>query len=131
METTAYEDIQRILLEPIIHDTEGLDPQQVSQGMKKEVQQMKHQSIFTEIGGNTMTPEQQANIVESRWALKQKQNNVRAQSTNINGLHTESSSHNGTGLQLLGLYRACKCCISTRSSNLIQLGNATAARVLQ
>ena len=32
---------ERILLGPIIHDTEGLDPQQVEQGMKKEVQQMK------------------------------------------------------------------------------------------
>ena len=69
---------ERILLEPIIHDTEGLDPQQVAQGMKKEVQQMKDQSVFTEIDGSAMTPEQQANIVESRWVLKQKHNEVRA-----------------------------------------------------
>ena len=65
METASNEDTQeikneRILLEPIIHDTEGLDPQQVAQGMKKEVQQMKDQSVFTEIDGNTTTPEQQA-----------------------------------------------------------------------
>ena len=62
METTSSEDTEeidnkRILLEPIIHDTEGLGPQHVSQGMEKEVQQMKDQSVFTEIDGNTMTPE--------------------------------------------------------------------------
>ena len=71
MQTTSNEDTEeidneRILLEPIIHDTKGLDPQQVAQGMKKEVQLMKDQSVFTEIDGNTMTPEQQANIIESR-----------------------------------------------------------------
>ena len=46
METASDEDIQdieneRILPQPIIHDTEGLDPQQVAQGTKKEVQQTK------------------------------------------------------------------------------------------
>ena len=67
----------KILLEPIINDAEGLDPQRVAQGMKKEAQQVKDQSVFTEIDGNTMTPEQQANIIESRWVLK-KHNEVRA-----------------------------------------------------
>ena len=62
METTFSEDTEeidneRILLEPITHDTEGLDPQLLSQGMEKEGQQMKDQSVFTEIDGNTMTPE--------------------------------------------------------------------------
>ena len=83
METTSNEDTQeieneRILLEPITHDTEDLDPQLVAQGMKKEVEQMREQSVFTEIDGNTMTPEQQANIIESRWVLKPKHNEVRA-----------------------------------------------------
>ena len=62
METTFSEDTEeidnkRVLLEPITHDTEGLDPQHVSQGMEKKVQQMKDQSLFTEVDGNTMTPE--------------------------------------------------------------------------
>ena len=39
---------------------------------------MTEQSVFTEIDGNTMTPEQQANIMESRWVLKPKHNEVRA-----------------------------------------------------
>ena len=39
---------------------------------------MKEQSVFTEIDGNTMTPEQQANIIESRWVLKPKHNEVQA-----------------------------------------------------
>ena len=83
METTSNEDTEetdneRILLDPIINDAEGLDLQQVAQGMKKEVQQMRDQSVFTETDGNTMTPEQQANIIESRWVLKQKHDEVRA-----------------------------------------------------
>ena len=46
MQATSNEDAEeinneRILLEPILHDTEDLDPQQVAQGMKKEVQQVK------------------------------------------------------------------------------------------
>ena len=69
---------ERILLEPILHDTEDLHSQEVAQGMTKEVQQMKDQSVFTEIDGNTLTPEQQANIIESRWDLKQKHHAVRA-----------------------------------------------------
>ena len=56
-EDTEETDNERVLLEPITHDTEGLDPQLVSQGTNKEVQQMKDQSVFTEIDGNTMTPE--------------------------------------------------------------------------
>ena len=83
MQTTSNEDAEeinneRILQEPILHDTEDLDPQKVAQGMKKEVQQMKDQSVFTEIDGHMTTPEQHANIIESTWALKQKHNEVRA-----------------------------------------------------
>ena len=83
MQTTSNEDTEqigneRILLEPVIHDTDGLDPQQVAQGMKKEVQQITDQSVLTEIEGNTMRPEQQANIIEPRRVLKQKHNQVRA-----------------------------------------------------
>ena len=83
METTSNEDTEeidneRVLLEPIAHDAEGLDPQQVAQGVKKEVQRMKDESVFTEIDGNTMTPEQRANIIESRWVPKQKHNEIRA-----------------------------------------------------
>ena len=83
IETTSSEDTEeidneRILLEPTIRDIEGLDPQHVSQGMEKEVQQMKDQPVFTEIDGNTMTPEQRANIIKSRWVLKPKHNEARA-----------------------------------------------------
>ena len=66
------------VLEPNTHATEGLDPPLVSQGMKKEVQQMKDQSVFTEIDGNTMTPEQRANIIKPRWVLKPTHNEARA-----------------------------------------------------
>ena len=61
-------DNERILLERIIHNTEGLDP--LAQGMNKEAQHMKDQSVFTGIDGTTTTSEQQANIIESRWEVR-------------------------------------------------------------
>ena len=39
---------------------------------------MKDQSVCTEIDGNTMTPEQRANIIKPRWVLKPKHNEARA-----------------------------------------------------
>ena len=44
---------------------------------EKEVQQMKDQSVLTEIDGNTMPPEQQANIIESRLGSQTEHNEVR------------------------------------------------------
>ena len=83
VETTSNQDPQkieseRILLEPILHGTEGLDPTKVAAGMKKEIQQMKEQGVYTEIDGTTLTTEQWSNIVESRWVLRPKQQEVRA-----------------------------------------------------
>ena len=83
VETTSNEDPQeieneRILLEPILHGTEGLDPTKVATGMKKEIQQMKEQGVYTETDGNTLTTEQWSNIVESIWVLRPKQQEVRA-----------------------------------------------------
>ena len=48
-----------ILLEPIINDAEGLDKQLTTQGMKKEVQQMKQQTVYTEVHIDALTPEQE------------------------------------------------------------------------
>ena len=80
METTSNEDTQeiddeRILLEPVARDTEGLDPHS---RVTKAVQQIKDNSVFTEIDGNRMTPEQQANIIEPRWVPKRRRNEARA-----------------------------------------------------
>ena len=69
---------EMILLEPIINDTEGLDKQLTIQGMKKEVQQMKQQNVYTEVHIETLTPEQQKNIIQSRWVLRNKGTEVRA-----------------------------------------------------
>ena len=69
---------QMILLEPVIKDTEGLDKQLTTQGMKKEVQQMKQQNVYTEVHIDTLTPEQRKNIIQSRWVLRNKEKEVRA-----------------------------------------------------
>lgn len=46
---------EMILLEPIINNTEGLDKQLTIQGMKKEIQQMKHQNVYTaEVHSDTL-----------------------------------------------------------------------------
>ncbi len=66
---------EMILLEPIINDTEGLD---TTQGMKKEIQQMKQQNVYTEVHIDPLTPQQQKNIIQSRWVLRNKGTEVRA-----------------------------------------------------
>ena len=63
-ESTSNEDPQeigneRILLERIINNTEGLDPRQVARAMKRQMQQMKGQGRFTEVDGHNLTPQQQ------------------------------------------------------------------------
>ena len=57
---------EMILLEPIINGTEGLDKQLTTQGVKKEVQQMKQQNVYTEVHIDRLTPEQRKNIIQSR-----------------------------------------------------------------
>ena len=69
---------EHILLEPIVNNTDGLDKQKTIEGMKKEIEQMKSQQVYTEVSYNTLTPEQQKNIIQSRWVLRDKGNTVRA-----------------------------------------------------
>ena len=81
--TTTCEDQQeveteRILLEPMVHNTEGLDKKKTIEGMKHEVEQMRKQGVYSEVNINNLTPEQQATIIESRWVLRDKGDKVRA-----------------------------------------------------
>ena len=80
---TSCEDEQeaetkKILLEPMAHNTEGLDKKKTIEGMKHEVEQMKKQGVSTEVNINGLTQEQQATIIESRWVLRDKGDKVRA-----------------------------------------------------
>ena len=45
---------EKILLEPIVTNTEGLDRKKVIDGMKKEIRQMKQQNVYTEIDESTL-----------------------------------------------------------------------------
>ena len=50
--TTSCEDEQeaeteKILLEPMVHNTEGLDKKKTIEGMKHEIEQMKKQGVYT------------------------------------------------------------------------------------
>ena len=81
--TTSCEDEQeaeteKILLEPMVHNTDGLDKKKTIEGMKHEIEQMKKQGVYTEVNINDLTPEQQATIIESRWVLRDKGDKVRA-----------------------------------------------------
>ena len=46
--------------------------------MKQEIAQMQSQQAYIEVNINTLTPEQKANIIQSRWVLRDKGNTVRA-----------------------------------------------------
>ena len=84
-EITAYscEDVteqqtERILLEPIVNNTDGFDKQNTLEGMKQEILSMKQQQVYMEVDINTLTPEQRKNIIQSRWVLRDKGNKVRS-----------------------------------------------------
>ena len=69
---------ERILLEPIVNNTEGFDKEKTIEGMKQEILSMKKQQVYIEVNIDTLTPEQRSNIIQSRWVLRDKGNNVRA-----------------------------------------------------
>ena len=84
-EITAYscedateQQTERILLEPIVNNTDGLDKQKTIEGMKQEILSMKQQQVYMDVDINTLTPEQRKNIIQSRWVLRDKGNKVRA-----------------------------------------------------
>ena len=69
---------EKMLLEPQVWDTEGLDKEQTKQGMKKEAESMKRQGVFKGVGINDVPQQHRNNIIDSRWVLRQKGNEVRA-----------------------------------------------------
>ena len=69
---------EKILLEPWVTSTEGLDQEQTTEGMKQEIRSMKAQQVYTEVSYNTLTAEQRNKIIKSRWVLRQKGDIVRA-----------------------------------------------------
>ena len=69
---------EKILLEPWVTNTEGLDQEQTTKGMKQEIRSMKAQQVYTEVSYNTLTAEQRNKIIKSRWVLRQKGDIVRA-----------------------------------------------------
>ena len=69
---------ERILLEPFVTNTEGFDKQKTIKGMKHEVGQMKTQQVYTEVKYDDLTPEEQSNVIESKWAFRDKTTEVRA-----------------------------------------------------
>ena len=84
-EITAYscEDVteqqtEKILLEPWVNNTEGLDKAKTIEGMKNETQSMKTQQVYIEVHLDTLTPQQRQQIIQSRWVLREKGNTVRA-----------------------------------------------------
>ena len=71
-------DTEKILLEPWVTNTEGLNPEQTTEGMKQEIRSMKAQQVYTEVSYNTLTQEQRSKIIKSRWVLRQKGSTRRA-----------------------------------------------------
>ena len=83
IEATSNKDEQeikteKILLEPWVNNTEGLDKEQKIEGMKQDIKSMKEQGVYTEVHSSQLSPEQRKKIIKSRWVLRQKGNTVRA-----------------------------------------------------
>jgi hypothetical protein len=45
---------ERILLEPIVDNTDGLDKQKTIEGMKQEILSMKQQQVYMEVDINAL-----------------------------------------------------------------------------
>ena len=69
---------EKILLEPWVKNTEGLNQEQTIEGMKQEIRSMKAQQVYTEVSFSNLTKAQQSKVIKSRWVLRQKGNSVRA-----------------------------------------------------
>ena len=69
---------EKILLEPWVTNTEGLDQEQTTEGMKQEIRSMKAQQVYTEVSYSTLTSEQRNKIIKSRSVLRQKGDIARA-----------------------------------------------------
>ena len=69
---------EKILLKPWVTNTESLEKQKTIQGMKQEIGFMKNNRSCVEVNKEQLTPEQQKNIIHSRWVLREKGNNLRA-----------------------------------------------------
>ena len=99
----------------------------MSQGMKKEVQQMKGRPVFAGFSRNPLTPEQQVNIIDSTWVPEPKHHEARARI--LAKGYTDPVTHHDLlsasaplfctrsciGVQLVSLRRKCQCMIATRS----------------
>ena len=69
---------EKILWEPWVTNTEGLDQEQTTEGMKQEIRSMKAQQVYTEVSYNTLTAEQRNKTIKSRWVLRQEGDIFRA-----------------------------------------------------
>ena len=145
--TTDEAATERILLEPFVTNTEGFDEQKTIKGMKHEVGQMKTQQVYT-VKYDDLTPEEQSNIIESKWVFRGKTTEVRARivakgfAEVINSLdsvyastpmflHSQDPPHSGTGTILGCSNRRHNNSISSRCrSNMKPLHVAT-SRILQ
>ena len=66
------------LLEPIIKDHQGFDPEKMKQGMIKEMTSMVKQGVFEEITIEEATEEEKRNIIGSKWVHRNKGDEVRS-----------------------------------------------------
>ena len=69
--------IEERLLEPIIRDHQGFDPEKLKKGMMKEMTSMINQGVFQEITVDQATPEELDNIIGSTWVHRDKGEEVR------------------------------------------------------
>ena len=69
---------EKILLEPWVTNTEGLDKAQTIEGVKQEVRSMKSQQLYTETHFSHLNRWQRSKVVKSRWVLRQEGNTARA-----------------------------------------------------
>ena len=114
-------------LEPWVTNTEGLKPEQTTEGMKQEIRPMKAQQVYTEVSYNTLTQEQRNKIIKSRRVLRQKGDTVRAR-TVAKG-YTEDVKHNDDIYASTPIFCALRLLLTMSLSNtwIVRAGDISTA----
>jgi len=83
---------EKILLEPRVKNTEGLNREQSNERMKQEITSMKAQQVYTEVSFSNLTKAHQSTVIKSRWVPGQNGDSVRAR-TAAKGYREEANDN--------------------------------------
>ena len=77
-DTAEPDNIDKVLKDPIIYDSEGFDETKLKACMNKEMESIKNHQVFTGVNIHNIPPEDRKNLIQSRWVHREKGTEVRS-----------------------------------------------------